>query len=929
MTGLFNLRTRLALCVALLVVVALGSVYFLAQRLGTDLNSSGFAQDLNSIENRVSGSWQRESDALKGVLFSAVYDNANAAQLRAGGVQDLLQRMTLTLGLSQAWVLDADEKLVASSGADAELAVTEDSLYLARKAQSSGNAEGVVVFGDKAVLAAAARLNDGPRGLTLLVGRAVDQAMARKMTELTGARMAFFKFKAGTRATMLGAEVDQALLSDITDVVREVAAKGAQTSRDLALGDLQFRLKLMQQSDQGNVYAAIVPAVRPIADKIESFVKAVGMIAAVALALALAGGLMFGQRLTRALDELTKSARQISNGSYDIELQARSSDEMGRFVESFRHLAQSLKQREAKMFQAAHRDTVTGLPSRALFENEIVDAVTKARNRGDSLGLITIVVDRLREVNDSLGRKASDAMLSDIGDRVRRALKASASEIGTGDWRPFVARLATYEFGVILPDCDEEKTNLIAKKLADVLARRVEFESQSVLPGGRIGVAIFPDHGMDPASLLYSADIAATHAQTQLTNIAIFDPSFEEAREKQLAMLGELREALEHGELSVAMQPKISLQKQGSLMAEALMRWEHPERGPQNPAEFVPFAEKTGFITQLTNWIIDAALAMAAEYSQKGVPLGVSVNLSPRDLGSPDFTTYVVERLRAHKLRGSILTLEVTEQAVVNASPIVRQNMDVLWRLGVKIAIDDFGSGFASIEQLRALPLSYLKIDRQYVSGLVTDEASRIVVKASIELGHAIGVEVVAEGVETTEQLEALRTLNCDQAQGYFVGKPLAHDDFEAWVQTRAATFDVGGSPRGGRRSAGKAALAAAAAAAAASGGATAAASAAGPATAAAPAPARLEPTAPGRAAVAAPSAPEPAADADADGLDFEFELPALDAEPGARESAESAPAPDKPAASAASGTLELMPEATDGEMPPLSFETPEAESKA
>lgn len=816
MTGLFNLRTRLALFASVLVITALGSVYGLAYRLADELNHSGFRQNLGAIENRVLGSWSRERELLLGKLNQTVYDPANTAQLRAGGTQDLLMRMTLTLGAKRAWVMDSDLNVVAQAGDGDNVSASQDTIDLARRALSSGNAEGLVALGDRASLVAAVRLRDGPRDRVMFISRPVDTSLARTMTELTGAQVGFFKFSTDKKVTVLGAQMDPETQQAVTEVVRGVAARGVQTARDLALGDLRFRLTLVHQSPEGDVYAGILPGVRPVVDKVTSFLYAVGLIAAGALVLALIGGLVLGQRLTGALVDLTHAARQISNGRYDIDLHARSSDVLGRFVESFKLLAQSLKQREAKLFRTAHRDTVTGLPSRALFENELVDAVGKARGRGDSLALITVVVDRLREVNDSLGRKASDSMLSSIGDRLRRTLKIAAKTEGGTQIPGFIARLATYEFGIILPECDQEQAFAVANKLTQVLARRVEYEGQSVLPGGRVGIACFPDHGMDPGSLLYSADIAATHAQERLNSVALFDPSFEAAREQQLAMLGELRDALDRGELYVAMQPKISLQKSGVLMAEALMRWEHPERGPQNPSEFVPFAEKTGFITKLTNWMIDAALTIAAQYHQKGIPLSVSVNLSPRDLGSPDFTTFVVERLRAHKLRGSALTFEVTEQAVVNAGPVVRQNLDVLWRLGVKIAIDDFGSGFASLEQLRALPLSYLKVDRQYVSGLVSDEASRIVVKSAIELGHAIGVEVVAEGVETTEQLEALRTLNCDQAQGYFVGKPLAHDDFEAWVQTRSASFDVGSAGRGsGRKSGGKAALAAAAAAAA------------------------------------------------------------------------------------------------------------------
>ncbi len=793
MTGLFNLRTRLALFSALLILASLGSVYWLATGLARDLNTSGMQQDLGTVENRVLQAWSRERETMVGKLFEAVYDPANAAQLRNGGAEDLLLRLTLTMGFPRAWLTDANGQVVNLVGAGKTLVDSADARELARRAASVGRADGVVTDGNLASIVAGVRINEAGAGKVLFVSRPVDELLARTMTELSGAPLGFYKLSAGSGISMLGSLIDAGMQANINKSIAEVGVAALQSSRDLIVDEQTIRMSLLHQASDGNVYASILPPSRPVADKVQGFLYFVGVISAVALVLALVGGLVFGQRLTAALIDLTHAARQIGNGRYDVELPIRSSDELGRFVESFNVLAQSLKQREIKLFQSANRDTVTGLPTRAMFENQLVDMVNRARSRGESMSLVTVVVDRLREVNDSLGRKASDAMLSEIADRLRRQLKAFTREQDNSATPAFVARLATYEFGVVLPTCNGEQAGALASKIAEALARRVEFEGQSVLPGGEIGIAVYPDHGMDPGSLLYSADIAASHARAEISRIAVFDPSFESQREQQVKMLGELREALERGELHVALQPKVNLKGDGTLMAEALMRWEHPERGPQNPGEFVPFAEKTGFITQLTYWMIDSSLATAADWMNKGLPLAVSVNLSPRDLGSPDFTTYVVERLRAHKLRGATLTFEVTEQAVFNASPIVRQNLDVLHRLGVKIAIDDFGSGFATLDQLRSLPLSYLKIDRQYVRGLTRDKASRIIVQAAIALGHAIGVEVVAEGVEAQDQIDMLRRLKCDQVQGYFVGKPLGRNDFEAWVRNRSARFGVAG----------------------------------------------------------------------------------------------------------------------------------------
>ncbi len=796
MTGLFNLRTRLALGVAALILVSLGSVYYLSTLITHDVSGGGSRSSLSGTEARVMANWNREHKLLSGKLYKAIFDPANTVQLRAGGADDLLLRLTLTLGVHQAWLVDTDNEVTAQAGERTGLSGSLDAMKLASDARTTGQANGIITFENKAALAAAVRIGTVPSKPILVVAQAINSDMARSLTEISGAQISYVKFATGGAVTNLGSQVSAAMASELTQKIRDLAAVGVKSSKDFSVADRAVRLRMLHQTDDGNVYMSMMPSASPIAAKVNNFQYYVGVIAAIGLAVALIGGLLFGSRLTATLTDLTFATQQVSTGQYDNMVQVRSRDELGRYVESFNLLAQTLKQRETKLLQGAYRDTVTGLPSRPLFENHLVEAVTKARNRSGSMALIMVTVDRLREVNESLGRKASDAMISEIADRIRRSLKTSqpgGQEIAI-EQSCFVARLATYEFGIIVPNCDQEQSVAVAGKLSEVVARRVEFEGQSVLPGGQIGIAVYPDHGVDPGGLVYSADIAAAHADEELDGVALFDPSYEVDRETSLAMLGELAQALEHDELHIAMQPKVGLSKQGTLMAEALMRWEHPERGPQNPGEFVPFAEKTGFITQLTNWMIDSSLQIAAAYMAQGVPMTICVNLSPRDLGSPEFTTYVVERLRAHKLRGSALTLEITEAAIMDGSPVVRQNLDVLWRLGVKIAIDDFGSGYASLEQLRALPISYLKIDRQYINGLVNDKASQIMVKSAIALGHVLEVEVVAEGVETKEQLEALRSLGCDQAQGYFISKPLPSDEFEAWVRNHSSNFGVDSS---------------------------------------------------------------------------------------------------------------------------------------
>lgn len=784
MSRLLSLRIRAPLFVAVVLLGLLAATFTFVNDFGTAVRSADSAERLVEIDTRVRRALGAVTTESLSGLQSRTADPLVVEQIESASPTGFLGRLSIEAKLAQAWVTDEDGRTIGHVG-DRPLEVSSQALArLATRAAIDGSATGIIGDSAGTYLVAALRVPTTTGARVVIAGRAVDDSLARDLNGLTGLEITLFKLRSDGSTQRLGHQTSALTGARFHDGLNRLDAEQLAAGVTLSLPDVQpGRAARLGQPSDLPVYFAAVPSGPAVAARLDGLsVRLMGAIGVVSLLLLL-GAWLFTRRIADGLQSMIGTSRQLAHGKYETSVRVRGNDELVRFAETFNVLAQSLKLRETKIFQAANRDSATGLPTRALFENKLVEMMGRARARKKPMGLVVVVVDRLREVNDSLGRKAGDAMLAEVAQRLRKCLRGSKRK-GDDD-RTFVARLATYEFGIILDDTDAAGAAAVAKRLAEALDRRLEFDGQSVSVGARFGVATYPDHGIDAGGLMSSADIAASNAAAELTRIAMFDPSFERDRERQLGMLQELRRALSENELYIALLPKVSLQSDGPLMAEALMRWEHPERGPLNPGEFIPFAEKTGFITQLTNWMIEAALQVAADWHARGEPLNISVNISPRDIGSPDFPTFVVERLRAHNLRGHVLTLEVTESAVLQADPVVRQNLDVLWRLGVKIALDDFGAGFGALDELRALPLSYVMIDRHVIRGLTSDDASRIVVQAAIDIGHCLGVEVVAEGVEAAEQFEALRRMGCDQVQGFFVGKPLTDDQFRRWVSDR------------------------------------------------------------------------------------------------------------------------------------------------
>jgi diguanylate cyclase (GGDEF)-like protein len=432
------------------------------------------------------------------------------------------------------------------------------------------------------------------------------------------------------------------------------------------------------------------------------------------------------------------------------------------------------------MRQAALHDGLTGLGNRSLLGLQLRAAL--AARRGDAeVALLLIDLDRFKEINDTLGHHYGDKLLQQIGPRLRPLLRG----------HDLVARLGGDEFAVLLPDVTSgEQARDIAGRLQSALLEGFEVDGVSLAIEASVGVAVSGIHGEDADGLLQRADIAMYAAKRRGGGVRLFEAAMDSHSPERLTLLSDLRLALQRRELVLHFQPKVSLPSGRPVGLEALVRWQHPERGLVPPAEFIGLAEGTGLIEPLTRYVLDAALEQCAQWRRAGHDLAVAVNVSARNLLDDDLVEEVARLLARHHLPAAALVLEVTESAVMADPEKAGEVLVRLHDLGVGVALDDFGAGYTSLAQLRNLPLSELKIDRQFVAELATRSDDEMIVRSIVELGHNLGFTLVAEGVEDAASAERLARTGCETAQGFFFARPIPGVMLDDWLRahTVAAT---------------------------------------------------------------------------------------------------------------------------------------------
>jgi diguanylate cyclase (GGDEF)-like protein/PAS domain S-box-containing protein len=447
-----------------------------------------------------------------------------------------------------------------------------------------------------------------------------------------------------------------------------------------------------------------------------------------------------------------------------------------RFVRGFVLDVTEQKLAEESLRRLRYYDQLTGLPNRVLLLRRLGRALAECAQSTRPLAVLILAIDRFREVTNALGHHNGDLIVRDLAVRLGDAL-------GDADR---VYRLRGDEFGLLVPDADAGFARQIGGRVLGGLDRPFMVQKLPIEVSASVGMAVAPEHGTEAETLLRHAD-AAVQAARKIGGGAcvLYSPECEPFDPARLALLGELRRALESNELQLHYQPKVDLKMHTVVGAEALLRWPHPKRGYVSPAEYIELAEQTGIIRPLTRWVLDRATEEARSWERVQRPLPVAVNVSQRSLHDMRLIDEVESALKAHDLPPSRLQVEVTESAVMNDRKGAEEVLRGLTSRGVAVSIDDFGTGYTSLGLLRNLRVAELKIDKSFVQGMAGDSGEdTAIVRSTAELAHNLGLSVVAEGVEDEWTLDLLGSFGCDQAQGFHIGRPMASAAFLDWLST-------------------------------------------------------------------------------------------------------------------------------------------------
>lgn len=435
------------------------------------------------------------------------------------------------------------------------------------------------------------------------------------------------------------------------------------------------------------------------------------------------------------------------------------------------------KKTEEKIIQLAYYDHDTGLPNRMRFTEQLEEMLRRAKKKKELLAVLVIDIDRFKIINDSLGHYAGDIVLKELAARIQSSLPKGS----------YLGRFSGDKFTLLLTkNVNIEQTTRTAIDLQTLISKPLYYENQEFIVTASIGISSFPGDGLDEHILLKNADIAMNRSKNQGGNrVTYFSSGMNDQAMIRLELESYLRKALQKNEFYLCYQPLMDLKSGDITCTEALIRWQHPHLGLVSPAQFIPLAEETGLIEEIGVWVLTTACIQTKKWQSTGFPnLGVSVNVSAHQFQQHTFIGQVIKALEISQLDPEFLSLELTESAMLKDIAYSISVMKALQDLGVKVSIDDFGTGYSSLSYLRNLPIDTLKIDQSFINNLHDDSSDIAIVKAIITMGQGLAVKIVAEGVETHEQINILRDLDCHYAQGYYIQKPLESKAFEKGFRT-------------------------------------------------------------------------------------------------------------------------------------------------
>lgn len=505
----------------------------------------------------------------------------------------------------------------------------------------------------------------------------------------------------------------------------------------------------------------------------------------VLLVLAWALGWRLRRKITEPLDGLLSAAEKIAKGDFDVSMKRRGNGELALLHDVMKDMADRMHAHNNRATKLVYRDSLTGLPNRRLFMEHLNKSVAMSKRQQQRFALLFLDLDGFKHVNDSLGHQAGDRLLVEVARRVEKAVRDS-DVVAATDWAPdvegnLVGRLGGDEFLVLLNDLAlPEDAAVVADRLLTGLRAPIQLETDTVYVGASIGITLYPDDAGDADNLLRNADVAMYEAKSAGKNTyKYYAAGMNVSASEQLKIQARLRESLDQGGFQLHLQPVFCSHTGSLLRAEALIRWTDAELGPVSPAIFIPIAESSGDITRITRWVINEVCKRLSQWSGR-LPEGfqVAFNMSNVDVLQGDILNDLKTAMESHRVEPSRIVVEITETGLMSTGDRPIEVLEALRSLGVGLALDDFGTGYSSLSYLQRFPINELKIDRSFITELTENPADQSIVRAIISMAKSLDLAVTAEGVETEEHLDLLRSLGCAKLQGYLFSPPMNAERF-------------------------------------------------------------------------------------------------------------------------------------------------------
>ena len=779
--GRGGLATRIV-GLSLLLLLLVQAAGFAVVRSSIDRNARAQMDSELLVGERI---WQRllESNAQRlrqsATLLAADYGfRAAATSDDTATIVSALENHGARVGATIGTLLDNDFEPRALHVSAATASVAAQLLHDTGEwlARNKGGSRIAIIGGQPHQFVVAPLRAPLPIGWVML-GFPLGQALADDMKALSGLHVVMMTRLAeadtGVVARTLGEACIQAL-----------AQEGVTPSGEIIVdGEPLYARSVAHEAGGGTMTAVLLRSVADVLAPFQQLQLVLAAITLAGLALFAIGSAWAAHRVTTPLRSLVRASERLGRGDYADPMQGTDRrDEIGELARAYDHMRRNIAANEAEMRRLAYTDRLTGIPNRAYFREVVHGAIALAAAGGHSVAVLMLDLDRFKHVNDVLGYALGDRLL------VAVAARLGAEVVREGD---VVARLGGDEFALLLPDADAAAARAVAQRITASFERPLTLDEQTIDLGAGIGIACWPAHADDAETLLVRAEIAMYGAKRGSEGVQVYDPALDGSSAQTLSLLSELRQAIDTGELRLFLQPKVALSHGRLVGAEALLRWQHPQRGLLPPLEFIPFAEQTGFVRRLTLWVFEEAARQWRSLQAHGA-VRVSVNLSTRDLLDPELPAKLGALLRQHGAPAGGFCLEITESAIMDDPARAEATLNALSASGFKLSIDDFGTGYSSLAYLKRLPVDELKIDRSFVLAMSRDADDAKIVRSTIDLAHNLGLSVVAEGIEDAGVYAQLRALQCDEGQGYHMARPLPVAEFAAWAQRWRALQGTG-----------------------------------------------------------------------------------------------------------------------------------------